>query len=56
MTTIDPKAFRQALGNYPTGVTVVTTTDADGTSLRKASASDSETAMVRWTRRTSPRS
>lgn len=29
--SIDPKAFRQALGNYPTGVTVVTTTDADGT-------------------------
>jgi len=28
---IDPKAFRQALGNYPTGVTVVTTVDADGT-------------------------
>ena len=30
MSTIDPKAFRQALGNYPTGVTVVTTTDPDG--------------------------
>jgi flavin reductase (DIM6/NTAB) family NADH-FMN oxidoreductase RutF len=29
--SIDPKAFRQALGNYPTGVTVVTTVDADGT-------------------------
>jgi flavin reductase (DIM6/NTAB) family NADH-FMN oxidoreductase RutF len=29
--SIDPKAFRQALGNYPTGVTVVTTTDVDGT-------------------------
>jgi flavin reductase (DIM6/NTAB) family NADH-FMN oxidoreductase RutF len=28
---IDPKAFRQVLGNYPTGVTVVTTVDADGT-------------------------
>jgi flavin reductase (DIM6/NTAB) family NADH-FMN oxidoreductase RutF len=31
MSHIDPKAFRQALGNYPTGVTVVTTRDADGT-------------------------
>lgn len=31
MTEIDPKAFRQALGNYPTGVTVVTTREADGT-------------------------
>lgn len=29
--SIDAKAFRQALGNYPTGVTVVTTTDSDGT-------------------------
>ncbi len=29
--SIDPKAFRQALGNYPTGVTVITTTDTDGT-------------------------
>ncbi|MFY9477746.1 MAG: flavin reductase family protein [Aquabacterium sp.] len=29
--TIDPKAFRQALGNFPTGVTVVTTKEADGT-------------------------
>ncbi|MDI1347879.1 flavin reductase family protein [Aquabacterium sp.] len=31
MTPIDPKAFRQALGNYPTGVTIVTTKDDDGT-------------------------
>lgn len=29
-TPMDPKAFRQALGNYPTGVTVVTTQEADG--------------------------
>ncbi|AWI55593.1 flavin reductase (plasmid) [Aquabacterium olei] len=29
--SIDPKAFRQALGNFPTGVTVVTTVDTDGT-------------------------
>lgn len=27
---IDPKALRQVLGHYPTGVTVVTTVDADG--------------------------
>uniref|UniRef100_UPI0025BA7325 flavin reductase family protein n=1 Tax=Aquabacterium sp. TaxID=1872578 RepID=UPI0025BA7325 len=27
---IDPKAFRQVLGHYPTGVTVVTTVDAEG--------------------------
>lgn len=28
---IDPKAFRRALGSFPTGVTVVATTEADGT-------------------------
>lgn len=29
-TAIDPRRFRQVLGNYPTGVTVVTAIDADG--------------------------
>ena len=28
--TFDPRQFRDALGSYPTGVTVVTTVDADG--------------------------
>jgi flavin reductase (DIM6/NTAB) family NADH-FMN oxidoreductase RutF/DNA-binding IclR family transcriptional regulator len=30
MLAIDPRRFRQVLGNYPTGVTVVTAMDADG--------------------------
>jgi flavin reductase (DIM6/NTAB) family NADH-FMN oxidoreductase RutF len=29
----DPRDFRNALGTFPTGVTVVTTTSADGTSI-----------------------
>ena len=29
-TSIDPAAFRQVLGNYPTGVAAITTIDADG--------------------------
>nr|HPQ85527.1 flavin reductase family protein [Actinomycetota bacterium] len=28
--TIDPNLFRQVLGHFPTGVTVVTATAADG--------------------------
>ncbi|WP_221801544.1 p-hydroxyphenylacetate 3-hydroxylase reductase component [Oceanobacter mangrovi] len=30
MTTFDPKAFRRALGNFATGVTVITATTPDG--------------------------
>lgn len=30
MSVIDPKQFRNALGSFPTGVTVVTTLDKDG--------------------------
>jgi flavin reductase (DIM6/NTAB) family NADH-FMN oxidoreductase RutF len=30
LLAIDPRRFRQVLGNYPTGVTVVTAIDADG--------------------------
>ncbi len=33
MSTIDPRALRHAFGSYPTGVTVVTTIDGDGTPL-----------------------
>jgi 3-hydroxy-9,10-secoandrosta-1,3,5(10)-triene-9,17-dione monooxygenase reductase component len=30
MSTIDPRAFRDALGEFPTGVTIVTTRDGNG--------------------------
>ena len=30
-TPLDPKAFRRALGSFPTGIAVVATTEADGT-------------------------
>ena len=30
MSNIDPNGFRNALGSFPTGVTVITTKDADG--------------------------
>jgi len=32
-THIDPMVFRKALGNYPTGVSAITTTNADGQPL-----------------------
>ena len=39
MTTIDSKQFRNALGSFTTGVTVVTTRGVDGEDICRASLS-----------------
>jgi len=42
---IDPKAFRRALGNFATGVTIITTRGADGTNIGVTASSFNSLSM-----------
>ncbi|MBA4501355.1 flavin reductase [Marinobacterium marinum] len=50
--SFDPKDFRRALGKFPTGVTVITTRDAEGTPVGMTASSFNtlsiEPALVLW--------
>lgn len=43
--SIDPKAFRRALGNFATGVTIITTRAADGTNIGVTASSFNSLSM-----------
>lgn len=42
---IDPKAFRRALGNFATGVTIITTRAEDGTNIGVTASSFNSLSM-----------
>lgn len=44
-TAIDPKAFRRALGNFATGVTIITATAPDGTTVGVTASSFNSLSM-----------
>ena len=42
---LDPKAFRRALGNFATGVTIITTRAEDGTNIGVTASSFSSLSL-----------
>lgn len=46
LNTIDPKDFRNALGQFPTGVTIVTTLDANGEKVGMTASSFNSVSLT----------